>query len=68
MQIGSVNPDWTDHPAISPQAQPTLPATEGHVTEPVSAEHQLREYMREMSQGRYGHASALLTQRCGKSD
>lgn len=72
MQIGNADSDWTDHPAISPQAQaqPSLPATEKLVIEPapVSAEHQLREYLREMSQGRYGHASALLTQHYGKSD
>lgn len=77
MSIGSANPGWIDDlptPAEA-RAQRTLQAAERLLVKPtpaapaapVSAEHQLREYMQEMSLTRYGHAGALLTRLYGKS-
>jgi len=74
MSIGSANPGWIDNTtAAEARAQRTLKAAEqlmAHPTPaaPVSAEHQLREYMQEMSLTRYGHAGALLSRLYGKSE
>lgn len=74
MSIASANPGWTDDlpTAAEARAQCTLQAAERLLTKPapavpVSAEHQLREYMQEMSVTRYGHAGALLSRLYGKS-
>ncbi|OZI48768.1 hypothetical protein [Bordetella genomosp. 4] len=74
MSIASANPGWTDDlpTAAEARAQRTLQAAERLLAEPTpsapaSAEHQLREYMQEMSLTRYGHASALLSRLYGKS-
>ncbi|CAM4100603.1 hypothetical protein [Bordetella muralis] len=78
MSIASANPGWTDDLSTSAEAraQRTLQAAERLLAKPTpaapaaaaaSAEHQLREYMQEMSLTRYGHAGALLSRLYGKS-
>jgi len=73
MRSGNANLDRIDDPnSAEARAQRILQAAERLMahqapTTPVSAEHQLREYMQEMSLTRYGHAGALLSQLYGKS-
>lgn len=72
MDVGNGNSEWPGNvtSAAEARAQRTLQAAERLLAPPapdtpdtpVSAEHQLREYMQEMSRTRYGHAGTLISE------